>query len=572
MKMNLELEGEQPESLQQLLEAYEQQRSFLKGKSGVFLDLRKRGLEKLGELSEEMKLEDRALKAGENSIPLYRAFYLDELAGSRGVRSRAFQELVRNGKNPRNFPVPEEISGVLRDYQKAGFQWMKQLDAMGLSGILADEMGLGKTVQILAVLLSEKGCGQPSLIICPASLIYNWEHECRKFAPGLLACPVAGTAEERREKLKIPADIYITSYDLLRRDMEQYQQIVWRFVILDEAQFIKNARTQNARCVKRLTARTRFALTGTPIENRLSELWSIFDFLMPGFLYSGRKFREHLELPILKGNQEVSGRLNRMVRPFILRRLKTQVLKDLPEKLENTVYTKLSGEQKKLYQGAALKLLETLKNQSEEEYGKERMRVLAELMRLRQICCSPQLCFPEYKGDSVKLEACMELLRSAVLEGHKVLVFSQFTTMLAIIREQIIQEGFRCFQLTGDTPKEERLRLAEEFNGLEQPAVFLISLKAGGTGLNLTGADVVVHYDPWWNLAAQDQATDRAHRIGQENKVTVFRLIARDTVEEKILALQEAKRKLAGQVLGESGIPAFALSREELLKILEETG
>lgn len=574
LEMKLDLGNASPAELRGLLEAYAGKQNFVRRKDGSFLDLRTKKLDRIAELSEELKLEGKKLTGEPLRLPLYRAAELDLLAGKEGVRSREFAQLIRKMKNAgqEEFSVPESLKGVLRDYQKTGYSWLRQLDALGLGGILADEMGLGKTVQVIALLLSEKQPGQQSLIVCPASLVYNWENECHRFAPELTVCSVTGTASERKEKLQEPADVLITSYDLMRRDGEMYQKMFFRFLIVDEAQFIKNWKTQNARAVKSVPSRTRFALTGTPIENRLTELWSIFDFLMPGFLYNERRFREHLEMPILKGQDEhVSGRLNRMVRPFILRRLKSQVLKELPPKLENTVYSKLEGKQKKLYQGSALRLRGMLEKQSEAEFHKERMQVLAELMRLRQICCSPELCFADYDGESAKTEACMELLRTAVSAGHKVLLFSQFTSMLAILRERIEAEQISYFQLTGATPKEERVKLADRFNRESEVQVFLISLKAGGTGLNLTGADLVIHYDPWWNLAAQNQATDRAHRIGQENKVTVYRLIAKDTVEEKILQLQESKRKLAGQVLGDSGLPASRLTREELLKILEET-
>jgi len=336
--------------------------------------------------------------------------------------------------------------------------------------------------------------------------------------------------------------------------------------VLDEAQFIKNPKTAAAKSVKIIRAAHRLALTGTPIENRLAELWRIFDFLMPGFLYSYAEFSDRLETPIVKQkDEEATAKLRRMTAPFILRRLKADVLKDLPPKLEEVRYTRFDDEQRKIYDGQIVRMKQLVASSGSS--GEDKLRIFAELTRIRQICCDPSLLLENYHGGSAKRTACLELIQSAMGGGHRMLVFSQFTSMLALLEEDLNAVGIPYFKLTGATPKEQRLRLVRAFNEGDTP-VFLISLKAGGTGLNLTGADVVIHYDPWWNLAAQNQATDRAHRIGQQNQVTVYRIIVKDTIEERILAMQEAKRDLAEAVLSGEGTSLASLSQEELLELL----
>ena len=394
---------------------------------------------------------------------------------------------------------------------------------------------------------------------------------------------ITGSAAERGEKLRNTAehDVVITSYDLLKRDLPLYGELHFRFQVIDEAQYIKNPSTQSARAVKAVRAQTRYALTGTPIENRLSELWSIFDFLMPGFLYSYQRFRERFESPIVRdGDDEAMEMLRRMTGPFILRRLKRDVLKELPEKLETVVYSQMEGEQKELYTARALQLKEALKGRETENTGKappsprspeNKIQILAALTRLRQICCDPRLIYENYNGGSAKLETCMELLYSGVEAGYRILLFSQFTSMLDRIRSRLDEAGIASLLLVGETAKEERQQRVNAFQRGEAP-VFLISLKAGGTGLNLTKADMVIHYDPWWNVAAQNQATDRAHRIGQEKTVTVIQLITRGTIEENILKLQQAKASLADQVVTGENVSLGSLSFEEIAGLLEPDG
>jgi SNF2 family DNA or RNA helicase len=533
----------------------------------------------ISELADGLSLTAKELKDNKIILPQNRALYLDRILreSTEDVeyhRDIYFKNLVKNIKavEDADYELPVSLRSTLREYQKNGFRWLKTLYSYGFGGILADDMGLGKTIQIIAFLLSQREEGKTtSLIVCPASLIYNWENELEKFAPMLKKCVVAGSASEREELIKAHEeyDVLVTSYDLLKRDIECYEEILFDTEVIDEAQYIKNQSTQAAKAVKMIQAKTKFALTGTPIENRLSELWSIFDYLMPGILYSYHHFKAEIEIPIVQDNDEVSlKRLHRLISPFILRRLKKDVLKDLPDKLENVIYSKMEGKQLELYLANVQKLKNHIDGQSEEDFNKSKMQILAELTKLRQLCCDPALYYDAYNGSSAKLETCMDLIENGVSGGHKILLFSQFTTMFEIISKKLDSMNISYFTLTGATPKATRYKLVEEFNR-DDTKVFLISLKAGGTGLNLTGADIVIHYDPWWNISAQNQATDRAHRIGQKNVVSVFKLITRNSIEEKILNLQELKKDLADKVISEEGVSSVSFNKQDLLELLE---
>ena len=584
LDIQVDLEGMTGEELEEILRAYQQKRPFYRRKTGEFLRLEDEGLTAVARLSTSLSLSGKQLLEKGVRLPGYRALYLDSLLkegpGISFYRNQMFKAVVRGMKvvEDSDFPVPQELFSVLRGYQKTGFRWLRTLDAYGFGGILADDMGLGKTIQMIALFVDEYKNWEnerklPSLIVCPASLVYNWENEFQKFAPFLKICTIAGSWTEREDLLKTlekgEYPVLITSYDLLKRDMEYYEKLSFRFQVIDEAQYIKNAATQSAKAVKAVRARTRFALTGTPVENRLSELWSIFDYLMPEFLFSYSAFRRQYELPIVReGDKEALANLRRLIGPFVLRRLKKDVLKELPEKLENYVYTKLEGQQKKLYMANAASLKLQLEGATDSSYSSERFQILAQLTRLRQICCAPQLCYDSYRGTSAKLETCMDLIRNGVAGGHKILLFSQFTSMLDILEKRLKEEEIGYYLLTGSTDKEKRLQMVEAFQGDDVP-VFLISLKAGGTGLNLTAADMVIHYDPWWNLAAENQATDRTHRIGQTKQVSVFKLIAKGTIEENIVRLQEAKKDLAEQIVTEENRALGSLTRGELLEILK---
>ena len=579
-----------------ILNSYRRRQKYYKLKSGEFLKLENNSLSVLSELADGLRLSEQDIRDGRISVPLYRASYIDAVLTSHNSdmqshRDRYFKALIRDMKSvaDSDYEVPDAMKPILRDYQKTGYRWLCTIAQLGFGGILADDMGLGKTLQIITLLeharleaisktidltetASHTACPPPvNLIVCPSSLVYNWDSEIEHFAPNLKTLLITGTAQERQELLTHYADydVLITSYDMLKRDIASYDNLHFHYQIIDEAQYIKNHRTQAARSVCSIHSVTRFALTGTPIENRLSELWSIFEYLMPGFLYPYAYFRSELEQPIVENKDQIAAtRLQQLVRPFIMRRLKTDVLKELPDKLEHAVYAQMTDEQNKLYTANALKLQKNLEQQSDSMFKTSKIQILAELTKLRQLCCDPSLIYQNYHGGSAKLDTCIQLIENAMAGGHKILLFSQFTSMLDVIERRLKTERILYYRLDGSTKSEQRTRLVNAFNENKVP-VFLISLKAGGTGLNLTGADIVIHYDPWWNAAAQNQATDRAHRIGQKHTVTVYKLIARHTIEEKILELQENKKALSDQILSEEGVTANHLTKEDLLQILQ---
>jgi len=582
LELSMSAEDMPMEQLVEILSRYDRRKKYYRLKNGSFVDMTGGELETLACLRRELGITDRQLKQERIVLPKYRALYLDdELKGQQtlgAVRDRNFKELVRNMKTveDNDFEIPASLDEIMREYQKKGFLWIKTLKNNGFGGILADDMGLGKTLQVIAFLLSEFIDAGPQenkrcLIVAPASLVFNWSSEIERFAPALSVRTVTGTAQERKQMIQESGerDILLTSYDLLRRDIDSYAGVRFYCQVIDEAQYIKNHNTQAARAVKEIEAAFKLALTGTPVENRLSELWSIFDYLMPGFLYAYQRFREEIEIPIVQNQDEdAMRRLQKMIGPFVLRRLKKDVLTDLPDKLEENVYARLEGEQQKLYDAHLQRMRMMLDKTSEEEFKNSKIQILAELTKLRQLCCDPSLIFEGYQENSAKMDMCMDLVRNAMNGGHKLLLFSQFTSMLDLIRAALEKEGIGYYLLTGSTPKEKRLQMVERFNQDDTP-VFCISLKAGGTGLNLTAADIVIHYDPWWNLAVQNQATDRAHRIGQKNIVNVYKLIVKGTIEDNIMKLQEKKKELAEQVLGGDGMGSGSFTREELMELLQ---
>lgn len=569
------------EQLAEILSRYEKKRKYYRLKNGDFVHVSEEEIVPLIEMKDMMGLSEAQLRKGKTVLPKYRAVYLEEEYADNEflslARDEQFLKLIQNMKTieESNFEVPASLEEILRDYQKKGFIWLKTIAGNGFGGILADDMGLGKTLQVIAFLLSEfleagMDDNRRSLIITPASLVFNWSNEFQKFAPVLPVHMVTGPAEERKRTVRNSGsrDILITSYDLLKRDLDAYEGISFYCQILDEAQYIKNHNTQAARAVKEITAACHFALTGTPVENRLSELHSIFDYLMPGFLYSYKRFRNEIELPVVQDqNEEAMDKLRAMIRPFVLRRLKKDVLKDLPDKLEENMVAQMAGEQRKLYDAHVKRMKLMLDKQTEEEFKNGRIQILSELTRLRQLCCDPALVYENFTATSAKMEMCLDLLKNAIEGGHKILLFSQFTSMLENLQQKMKEAGISYYTLTGATSKEKRNQLVEAFNR-DETNVFCISLKAGGTGLNLTSADIVIHYDPWWNLAVQNQATDRAHRIGQKNVVTVYKLIMKDTIEENIIRLQMKKKELADQILAGEEMGSGSFTKEELLELL----
>lgn len=572
--LTLELDtGEFPrEELESLYQSLLRRKKYHRLADGRYMTLDGSGYEKMAEMAHMLQLSAKDLAKGSVTVPAFRALYLDSmLSGSDGItvqRDRQFRQMIREFKaiEDSDYAIPETLENTLRPYQKTGYQWLKTLESVHFGGILADEMGLGKTLQVITYLksLDRQALGMPSLIVCPASLILNWDEEFRKFVPSLRAVPVLGSAAQRRALLASAeeADVLVTSYELLRQDIKQYADVRFYCCVLDEAQHIKNQSTQISKAVKQLNCIQRFILTGTPIENRLSELWNLFDFLMPGYLYAHNTFVEKLEKPIIKsGNREASAQLQKLVQPFLLRRLKKDVLKELPPKLEYVRPIPLSEEERKVYQASVNAAVSTLGD------GENKLKILAALTQLRQICCAPGLCFENYAGEQSKLEACLELCTGMVENGHQILLFSQFTSMLDILRKELDRLGISSYTLQGSTTKEKRAQLVKQFNA-GGASVFLISLKAGGTGLNLTAADIVIHYDPWWNIAAQNQATDRAHRIGQQSCVQVYKLIAKGTIEEKILELQEKKASLMELISQDTENGILNLSADDLLALM----
>lgn len=608
------------DELRAMLSAYRRRKRFHRMSDGRIAALGEGDVAALGDMMRDLGVSADELLDGGAELPIYQAFYLDREYGD-AVRDRAFEDYLRCLDEPGELvAAPASLVDTLRPYQVEGFRWLARLASLGFGGILADEMGLGKTLQMIALVKSLRDSGQlggPVLVACPASLVFNWADEFVRFALDVPVCTLEGSRAHREALLfratqgidegrvlgcgddagedartageriagassaDVPC-VIVASYDRVRIDGAQLARVEWGLVVLDEAQYIKNHATKTTRAVKRLRSRLRFVLTGTPVENRLSELWSIFDFLMPGFLGSYERFRERYELGIIGEDEEAAARLRALIEPFVLRRRKADVLTDLPAKLESIRYVPLGREQRRLYDGAEQRLREDLNAQKRQNASRANRRghipdaeksaveVLAELTRLRQIALDPALVFENYKGGAEKLGAIMELVDEAMEAGRKVLIFSQFTSYLEVLSAELDRRGIGHFAITGATPKRERVRLVNEFNGDETP-VFLVSLKAGGTGLNLTGASVVVHADPWWNAAATDQATDRAHRIGQNREVDVYKVVAKGTIEERIVALQQAKRDLADSVIAATGGEALAgLTRERLAELLGE--
>ncbi|NGZ75780.1 DEAD/DEAH box helicase [Saccharibacillus alkalitolerans] len=570
LEFRFEIDGIPEAEIKGVLEALQDKRRYYRLRSGSLLPLETQAFRTLLDFLNGSRPFLSEEDAASFRLPAAEGLHLlgGQTEGADGLirPGRGLRRLLDSLRSPDllDFPVPEAMIPVLRDYQQTGYRWLKTLAHYRLGGVLADDMGLGKTIQSIAYLLSVlpeiREEARPALIVAPASLLYNWRSELERFAPEIRAAVADGTKAEREAVLSQAndLDVLIVSYPLLRRDLTRYEQMNWHTLVLDEAQAIKNPDTQTARAVKSLHAGFRFALTGTPIENSLEELRSVFDAVLPGLYPNRRKFADLTR-------EEVAKR----ARPFLLRRLKSDVLGELPEKIESMRITELLPEQKKLYAAHLAKLrVETLKHlDSSEELGRSRIQFLAGLTRLRQICCHPALFVEGYAGRSAKFEQLLETLEECRRAGRRVLVFSQFTEMLSLIGRELGYREMPFFYLDGATPPRERLELCERFNDGEK-GVFLISLKAGGTGLNLTGADTVILYDLWWNPAVERQAEDRAHRMGQTRVVQVIRLVAKGTVEEKMHELQRKKTQLIDEVIrpGEEGIAT--LTDADLLELL----
>lgn len=578
MELEISTDDIAPKELLELLASYRKKKKYHRLSNGDFVNTEDENLSMLASMMDSMQISAKDMLKGKMQVPAYRALYLDKVLEKNETlyveRDKHFKQLIKEFKTTEesDFEVPISLQKIMRPYQTTGFKWFKTLEHYGFGGILADDMGLGKTLQVISVLLQAKEESKQgvSLIVTPASLIYNWQEEFKKFAPQMKIQVISGTQTERRNLISEyqAYDVLITSYDLLKRDIAEYEDKNFLYQVIDEAQYIKNHSTAAAKAVKCIQSRIKYALTGTPIENRLSELWSIFDYLMPGFLYGYETFRKEMETPIVKNKDEDSSlRLKRMVSPFVLRRLKQDVLKELPDKLEEIQYTMFGEKQQHLYDAQVTHMRAVLNEQNSEEFAQNKIQILSELTKLREICCDPNLLYENYDGESAKRSMCMDLIKRAIEGEHRILIFSQFTSMLQLLEKDLCNEGIAFSKITGATKKEERIQLVKQFNEGTIP-VFLISLKAGGTGLNLIGADTVIHYDPWWNQAVQNQATDRAHRIGQKKVVTVYKLIAKGSIEEKILQMQDKKKNLADEILSGETRSLAQMSREELLELL----
>ena len=536
---------------------------FFKLDSGKIIDLKENRFVNFFDNINKLELEASEISK-ETSVSVLRGLTLVE--EDSVLIGEQFKKFIRELKEPENlsFELPEGLEATLRPYQETGFNWLSTMDYYGLGGVLADDMGLGKTIQTIAFLVSKiEKVGGKYLVVSPSSVVYNWEKEFDKFAPSVKTSVISGSIEEREIQLNEALnndeiDVLITSYPLIQRDIQFYKKHVFKTIVLDESQNVKNDLAKTTKAVKELRANNTFALSGTPIENNLNELWSLFSIVLPGLFRSKKSF-----------NNLTENEIARKIEIFILRRLKVDVLDDLPPKTETVEFIELSDEQKRLYQTQ----LSLIRNDVEElieqdEFEQNRMRILAGMTRLRQICCDPRLINPEYDGGSAKLERLLEYLREALTNNKRVVLFSQFTSMLSIIREILDEQSVDYHYLDGGTPKEDRLELTTRFNDGEKD-LFLISLRAGGTGLNLTGGDTVILYDSWWNPAIEDQAADRVHRFGQKKSVQVIRMIMKGTIEEGINELQDQKRELIDTVIRKNdNKKTTTLTKDDILALL----
>ncbi|MGL4382911.1 MAG: SNF2-related protein, partial [Bacilli bacterium] len=574
LEINIDSVDFDKNELVDILKSYRKKKKFYRLKNGKMFNLDNEELEALDQTISSLNISLKEVDKGKINTPLYRSFMIDEDLKNKGLLKyqpdQKFNKFLDNFKKKdlSDLKIKPNYLKILREYQIFGVQWMYLIASYGFGGILADDMGLGKTLQVIALIDCTKDNLTPSLVVSPASLMLNWDLEIKKFAPHLKVLCINGHLIQRQALIKDlhEYDIVITTYDYLRKDIHILKKETFDYLILDEAQYIKNHHTKAATSVKELKAHKRFALSGTPIENSLAELWSIFDYLMPHYLYSYHHFLNTYEKQIVKhDNQEVNTQLKRLVEPFILRRHKKEVLKDLPDKIEKTMYYSFNEEEKKLYQANLLQANKEFKASLEKEGTPNKIVVLKLLLQLRQLCSEPRLLYQDIKHNSSKLKGCLELLQSLISNGEKTLLFSSFTSVLDLIEPELKKHNISFYRIDGSVKKEQRQQLVQQFQS-DQTNVFLISLKAGGTGLNLTAATAIIHFDPWWNISAQNQATDRAYRIGQEKEVNVFKLIMKDSIEEKILSMQKSKQQIADNIIENS---TGSLAKMDIAQISE---
>ena len=539
MSMKLNIEGVDSNEYRELFSSYKNNNRLYRMKNGAYLDLKDNDLEQAFKLIDILNIYN---DFDNMKIPNNKAIYLEKLIEDEDLSfvngSKYVSNVVKkfDKVKSKNYEVPKDLNATLRDYQVSGFEFFKTLSDYQFGGILADEMGLGKTIQTIAFLLSNKD--KKSIVITPTALIYNWKNELEKFAP-TLKVGLLHAAKSEREKILDNIDNYdviLTTYTTYKNDIDKYKNISFDYCIIDEAQNIKNPDAIITKAIKNVNAKVKFALTGTPIENNLMELWSIFDFIMPGYLYNKSKFKS-----IFVNNDKNIIELKNLIKPFILRRTKKEVITELPDKIEQKIIIDLEKEHKRAYKGYVNLITRKIK-----ENNQDNITVFSYLTKLRQLCLSPELMVKNYQGKNSKLDVLINIINDS--SDEKILVFSQFTKVLEVIGKRLNEENISYSYLDGKTSAKDRVKLVEEFNTNNNKA-FLISLKAGGTGLNLTSANIVVHFDPWWNPAVEDQASDRAHRIGQKNVVNVIKLIAKGTAEERVINLQETKKELIEDVI-----------------------
>ena len=539
MSMKLNIEGVDSNEYRELFSSYKNNNRLYRMKNGAYLDLKDNDLEQAFKLIDILNIYN---DFDNMKIPNNKAIYLEKLIEDEDLSfvngSKYVSNVVKkfDKVKSKNYEIPKDLNATLRDYQVSGFEFFKTLSDYQFGGILADEMGLGKTIQTIAFLLSNKD--KKSIVITPTALIYNWKNELEKFAP-TLKVGLLHAAKSEREKILDNIDNYdviLTTYTTYKNDIDKYKNISFDYCIIDEAQNIKNPDAIITKAIKNVNAKVKFALTGTPIENNLMELWSIFDFIMPGYLYNKSKFKS-----IFVNNDKNIIELKNLIKPFILRRTKKEVITELPDKIEQKIIIDLEKEHKRAYKGYVNLITRKIK-----ENNQDNITVFSYLTKLRQLCLSPELMVKNYQGKNSKLDVLINIINDS--SDEKILVFSQFTKVLEVIGKRLNEENISYSYLDGKTSAKDRVKLVEEFN-TNNNKVFLISLKAGGTGLNLTSANIVVHFDPWWNPAVEDQASDRAHRIGQKNVVNVIKLIAKGTAEERVINLQETKKELIEDVI-----------------------
>lgn len=539
MSMKLNIEGVDSNEYRELFSSYKNNNRLYRMKNGAYLDLKDNDLEQAFKLIDILNIYN---DFDNMKIPNNKAIYLEKLIEDEDLSFVNGSKYVSNvikkfdKVKSKNYEIPKDLNATLRDYQVSGFEFFKTLSDYQFGGILADEMGLGKTIQTIAFLLSNKD--KKSIVITPTALIYNWKNELEKFAPTLKVGLLHAAKSERGKILDNidNYDVILTTYTTYKNDIDKYKNINFDYCIIDEAQNIKNPDAIITKAIKNVNAKVRFALTGTPIENNLMELWSIFDFIMPGYLYNKSKFKS-----IFVNNDKNIIELKNLIKPFILRRTKKEVITELPDKIEQKIIIDLEKEHKRAYKGYVNLITRKIK-----ENNQDNITVFSYLTKLRQLCLSPELMVKNYQGKNSKLDVLINIINDS--SDEKILVFSQFTKVLEVIGKRLNEENISYSYLDGKTSAKDRVKLVEEFN-TNNNKVFLISLKAGGTGLNLTSANIVVHFDPWWNPAVEDQASDRAHRIGQKNVVNVIKLIAKGTAEERVINLQETKKELIEDVI-----------------------